>query len=294
MSVCYWHRECRGRLDVLLDASKHPSFEAWEDAMRSFEIWLGKHADLVRSITVTKGTMDDADAVKSRSLAAQKILAAALVKFLGNSTASGAASTSNAGAAGSSNAGTSAARADKLQLQAYSSDCMASSFILDSLWSSHITSLSLSLPQHSRTDRALPSCQHLLSALKRLPKLQSLSLNFQMHHPISETCCKALARLTSLTALDLGVGLNVWDMNTLQLPDVLPWLPLQRLRLHCNYEHSNPRWDLSRFKQLTDLDFKFKMPRDPLNPPATLKLPAQVRVLNIVCGGCNVKFKSRS
>jgi hypothetical protein len=247
--------------------------------MRSFEFWLGKHADLVRSITVKKGTGEDAETV-SRYLPAQQTLAAALLKFLGNGTASGAASTSNAGAAGGSNKG-------PLQLEAYSSDCMGSSSILQALWSSHITSLHLSLPQHSRSDASLPSCQHLLSVFKRLPKLQSLSLTFQMHHPVSETCCKALARLTGLTHLDLGVGLNAWDMKALQLPEVLPTLPLQRLRLHCHYEHTNPIWDLSSFTQLTNLDFKFMAPKAPLEPPAALKLPAQVRVLNIVCGGAD-------
>jgi hypothetical protein len=277
------YRQWRGLLDVMLEASEHPRPEAWEDTIRSFRTWLGKHADLVRSITVSKGTGEDAETV-SRSLPAQQTLAAALLEFQGNSTASGTAGT-----------GSTAASDGQLQLQVYSSDCMGSSFILESLGSSHITALSLSLPQHSRADPSLPSSQHLMSAFKRLDKLQSLSLSFKVHQPMSEACCKAMARLSNLTALDLGVGLNTGTMRALQLPEVLPALPLQRLRLCCSYESTNPVWDLSSFTQLTDLEFPFPTSCSDFNdPPPSLKLPAQVQVLNILCGGSDAFDEQRN
>jgi hypothetical protein len=276
-------RQWRGRLDVELEASEHPRPEAWEDTIRSFSTWLGKHADLVRSITVNKGTGEDAETV-GRFLPAQQALAAALLRCQCNSNGSGTASSSDNNSA--------AASEGLLQLQAYSSDCMGSSSILQALWSSHITALHLSLPQHSRADASLPSSQHLMSAFKDLNKLQSLSLSFELQQALSEACCKAMGGLSCLTKLDLGVGLNAGTMKVLQLPEVLPSLQLQQLRLHCNYEGTNPVWDLSSFTQLTELEFTFASPSAFVHDPRpTLKLPAQVWVLDISGGGLNAFTK---
>jgi hypothetical protein len=156
--------------------------------------------------------------------------------------------------AASSTTSTDEAVGQHLQLQAYSSDCMGSACILQALPATHLTSLQLSLPQHSRTDPTLPSCSQLASAFERLGRLQCLTLFFRVQQSVSGSLFEGLARLTSLTDLTLGALLDSGAVMALQ--DGLRQLPLLRLQLRCSYLPGTVGLNLQHLRQLSDLELR--------------------------------------
>lgn len=177
-----------------------------------------------------------------------------------------------------------------LQLQAYSSDCMGSKCILEALPAAHLTSLQLSLPEHSRTNPALPGCNHLASAFKRLTGLRSLSLAFEARQTLAVKTCDAISHLTNLTHLSLAVGLTDGTMTDNRLAAAMAALPqLQLLQLRCISEDSLERWRLGHLKQLTELQFVLQ---DPACHLVQLQLPTQLKVLNVHAPHTNVFERS--
>lgn len=175
--VCQdWHAavislgtRCAQCLDVTIELEDY-NHAAFLGNISSFISWLQHHAGLVHSINIFQ-RQDYADNYIAQTRPAQEFLAAALT------------AASNIGISTS-------ASAQPLQLQAYSSDCMGGRSLLQALVSAHLTSLDLSLPQHSRTDATLPSCQDLAAAFERLSSLQSLSLCFKLKQSVSDGLCR--------------------------------------------------------------------------------------------------------
>lgn len=249
------YKHCPQCLDVSLEADEHAP-AVWSGTIRSFSMWLLHHAGLVRSISISKGTCGDADEI-CRDMSAQQTLAAAM-------SASSSTTTTSAGAG------------QHLQLQAYSSDCMGSACILQALPATHITSLQLLLPQHSRTDPTLPSCSQLASAFERLGHLQCLTLSFRVQQSVSDSLFEGLVRLTSLA--DLTLGLLLGSGTVVMLQGVLAQLPLLCLQLRCTYV-SDSGLILQHLTQLTDLELRLS--EASWLTAGHVTLPTQLKALNI-------------
>lgn len=274
-------------IDVALTASKDAASQAWWCTISSFCSWLHHHGGLVRSIDISKSLALDFSAFSCWPLQealATALIAAAEADSRKSSTAAAAAAPSaqpqdtkgNPTAAGGADNAAVPTSQPFLQLRSYSSDCMGSRCILDALPAAYLTSLQLSLPQHSRSDESLPGCNDLAAAFERLHNLQSLSLSFKLRQALSERCCSSIGSLTKLTQLNLAVELAAPTVAVLQA--AMQLLPLQLLQLRCTYE-SWVGWNLGPLTLLTELQLHV---RDVSTPrPRALELPEQLKILTL-------------
>lgn len=232
----------------------------WQAIVSSFVHWLPRHAGVVRSICISKGEQNGSTECLMQYTYPQLQLA------VGRALQ----------AASSAQGGLSAAAGHHrlLQLQEYSSNCMGNSCILQALPAAHLTALQLALPQHSRTDPAMPSNQDLKAAIRRLTNLQSLSLTFKLQQTLSTACCEAFAALSQLTSLELGVCLSA--NGTSLLLQSLQAAPLQKLQLRCSYE-SWHGLDLVPLTHLIELQLLLVQPE----VDAAVLLPLQLKVLAV-------------
>jgi len=127
-------------LDVEITADVAPA--TWQAIVSSFVLWLPRHAGVVRSICIWQGEDKGSTGCLMQYTCPQLQLAVG-----GGLQAASSAHDLNAAAG----------HHRLLQLQEYRSNCMGSSCILHALPAAHLTALQLALPQHSRTDPAMPS-----------------------------------------------------------------------------------------------------------------------------------------